>query len=276
MNQNLKNKRRHYYEKKYIQFELLNAMRDREVVFIDKDNPSHVVRCMFLRNLDNLEKAFQVFGFYNKNYNIYISVARYSNIPMFTPNLKERSTETSEWFRKEAKSKIINYDLLLDFDSKSQREWLKMKDQVFRTAKSLEISKVIFYLIPSGNNFQIVIDSNFIPSIMTKSLQIVKNMIEVLNMTYLDTKGIGSEFKIMKCPYSLVDDRVCLPLDNLTYFDWDMRYNDFDCIRVLNKVPLKKRGLRQFNFLHFQDGKENFIKWLLNYSLDSEVINEVD
>lgn len=244
------NNRNVYYSQTFVLFELLKCMKNREVVFLDRDEDYKAIRGMWIKSLNYLKYSFfEMCHFYNanKNYNIYISCAKYSVIPEFSFNFTERSKETQEWFKNTAMSKIYAYDLLLDFDYDNKYSVVEYTKELRDFFLLLQFEKVKFYTIPSGKNFQFVIPSEIwgydgLNKETRKSDKAVKLINEIktkFKLKFLDTIGIGTYNKIMKCPYSLSNGIVCLPVENCYFDNFDM----FKVDVVLKHIPLKNRGI---------------------------------
>ena len=267
-------KRAKYYDKIYSLFEMLKVMKGREVVFMDRIENHKCIRGIWIKSIDYLKNHFDTFGFYKKDYNIYISSAKYIEIPSFTYNLKERSEQTSNFFERSFNS-ITEYDCLLDFD-RGERSYIQMFTEVLLMKKILDCERVIHYIIPSGNNFQIVIPSEAFSfdrvfsntdldnSFNGKLKKIVENIKTNLKLKCLDLKNNGVHNRIMKCPYSLVRTRVCLPLFDIK----DFKYTEMDSTEVLNKVFLKNRGIHYFNDFGEEKNRKNLNKFIYKYYLD--------
>lgn len=252
----LLNKRKEYYNKTYVLFELVKTMKNREVVFISQKYNEKCIRGLCIKSVDYLKKVFEMFDFYNMDYSIYISNAQYSTIPQFTYNLRDRSKDTIKWFR-ENQNDVIEYDLFLDFDAKQKENFLDMFLELKYFTRLLDREKIKYYIMPSGSGFHIIIPSEIIKlnsDYYNTDLQdinsrnaligrIIKNIKIILELKYLDLIGSGTLAKLRKCPYSLVYDKVCLPLENLENF----KYYSMDSNNVLNDVFLKERGLKYRN-----------------------------
>lgn len=253
MNKKYKLQRIEYYSKLAVKHELLKAMKDREVIFMDRRDSWKCIRGLWIKSIEYLNKFFDVFDFFETDYNIYISVSKYKFIPPFTFNLKYRSEQTSNFFKTEAKDQIYNYTYLFDFDSRyrekinNKYEWIhdrnEMIKEVLKLCVFLSTSKQFktFDVIPSGNNFQVQTQNYR----HTKAEAVKKHILEIkerLNLKFLDKSGLGHDFKIMKCPYSFVGNVVCLPLFQVSEKLLN-DYSAFESENVLKTVNIYKRGM---------------------------------
>ncbi len=256
MNIEILNKRQRYYKKPIIMFNLLESMRNKEVIFMDRKDNSKVVRCLFIRNTSMLDYFFNEFHFFEKDYNIYVSCADYRHIPVFTLNLYERSGQTRKWFQEQSRNEIIKYDILLDFDS-NIKDFIDMKEEVITILLFIIDHELNFNVYPSGDNYQIVIKNN-IYNFKEVGI-IIENIKEMFNTTFLDLKGAGVHNKIRKCEYSLVKDKVCLPIRTLGDLI-KTNYNNFDCNIIMRNVRLKNRGLCLSQLPFISDDKNTKLK----------------
>ena len=230
MNFQIVEKRKHYYSNLSVQFGLLRVMKDREVVFMDRFDNWKCIRVLMIRNIQAIERFFNEFHFFEKDYNIYVSLAKYKNMPYFTTDLKERSKETLEWFKEKAKNEIYDYDIFLDFDCKNDNLF-KLKQEVGNIVSFLDKNNICFSVYPSGTNYQIVIKNfNII------KLEEIKKFYDLLkeagNLKYLDYKGCGVSEKIRKCQYSLVGETVVYPIHTTKHFI-EFPYSYFDTTNIL-------------------------------------------
>lgn len=268
LNQNLLNKRNRYYKNYQVEWELVKAMKNREVVFMDGKDNRKIIRGIFINHPEQLRKAFEIFGFYRKNENIYISVAKYNHIPIFTPNLSKRSEFTNLWFRNEAKKEFVNYDLLLDIDIRKQTRFTEIKKKTLLLLRALHRYEVPFYFYPSGTGFHIIIPAELVNFPREKHKLLIKEFQEKLEYDFIDSNGIGNLTKIRKCPYSLVDDRICLPIDNYEHFlNW-YQYDLTDSNDHLFTTNFRNRGLKIINLSYLENGTEKFNNFLSDFGFN--------
>ena len=251
--------RNFYYRKIYVLFEMLKCMKNKEVVFMDKDDNWKCIRGLWVKSMDYLRFTFfPTFKFLEKNYNIYISCANYEGIPPFTFNLSNRSKETKLFFGTEALNLITGYDLLLDFDCKDRQREDYLRE-LWAFYNVLDKNEVCFYIIFSGNNYQIVIPSDVYGFDIKKEKMKKRSFMKPLDFAIqfrkrfclksLDIRGVGVYNKLMKCPYSLVAENVVLPISNFNGKD-----SIFSSRYVLSGMTIKNRGL----MLHNNKGSKNF------------------
>lgn len=253
-------------------YEIVNAMKNREILLLNPYTPSKVIRGIFIKSAMNLEFFMERFNFFENNFNIYVSCAKYSYIPNFTLNLSKRSSETSKWFKTEAKNQIYEYDFLIDLDMKNIENYSKMCSDYFFMLSFLDKEKIYFNTFPSGNNFQIVIpievSNNDIEELLISAKKFINAVKYMFRIRFADLKGIGVYNKVRKCEYSLVGDKVVLPLtkEYISKSKNPFPYNEVLLSNVLKTQLIKYRGLQFWNSEEKENKKENFIKLLKKYA----------
>jgi len=99
-----------YYNKLYIEYLLLEGCKDREFAFLGGSGVAF--RGFKVKCLQNLRNGLKIVNWGKNKPNLYVSVAKYKEIPKFTFNPKERRNETSVWFKNNSKE-ITSFDLFL-------------------------------------------------------------------------------------------------------------------------------------------------------------------
>lgn len=238
-----------WYNNGAVMYELLRAMRDREVVLMDNDNHRNCIHWLVVRNKAAFKNTLMdYYRLAEKNYNVYVSLARYDFIPPIPFDLKIRSEKSKEW-NKEAQSHILGYDMLLDFDydKKHKKPFSYMQKMVYKMCQILDLYKIKYNVFPSGNNFQIVIPyDNFkhhIPKGM-KAWEYVKLMTFLFRerfvlRKYLCLGSIGNWNKIRKCEYSLVINKPLIPFKN----SGRLKNFNYETIARLTRYSVFMRGL---------------------------------
>lgn len=134
-----------WYHSTYVIFELVNALKYRETVFM-ATNKKLTHRCLKINAVKFLNMNFDRYDFFNTAYmfNIYQSVARFPDMPMFSFN-PETKREEQALFNVEFKRYIKAYDFFVDIDNKDL-------DQAYTSATKL---KALFddYKIPYTCNW---------------------------------------------------------------------------------------------------------------------------
>lgn len=244
-----------YYSDKVL-FEIIKQMRGREVSLL-KDSPP--VRCIKAHNLGYLKSNFRRWDFYQKHYNIYISLAKYENMPMFSFKPEDRRKQQKD-FNYNVKDYYVGYDLGLDFDCKNDNF-----DDTYEECKllkqELDDFKVKYKIKFSGSGFHINIDNIYLPASngvekFVSCGQFVKNLKTIFNFLTLDTELYDMR-RCWKVAYSLdvKSGNIALPLD-------DEQFDNFSHNMVkpssIIKLGIKNRGLLERDGL--DNGFKNFCK----------------
>lgn len=262
-----------YYNKTYIQFEIIKPCKNREFAIIPK------VRALKVHSISDLKKVLELIHWDKNKLKLYRSVAKVREIPFFTFNLKERSSETGPWFANEFDNLIYEYDLFLDFDKDKDSTIYQVLEEVKILLEYFDEYKLPYYIQFSGNKgFQLFIDGKYLPKpqIGNKQIQphkrIAEKIKEAFDFKYLDIRNNGVGNRLCKVPYSLCkvsesgfedDMNVVLPLskEQINNFKLeDMRLGNV----MVQVIGLDRRGLieRQENLTDIEKIKnvDNFLK----------------
>ena len=257
-----------YYKKKYIQYLLLEGVKDRELSALGSDNAN--ARAFNTKCLFDLNRVLKLINWNKNRQKLYRSVARLKNIPEFTFNPKTRSSETNPWFRKEYSNHMISYDLFFDFDKPKEDTWINITEEVKDFKSYLDEYQVPYTIFFSGNKgFQILISGEYVDIKKIEKgnvyphKKIVEDIKEKLGLNYLDLSLNGVNSKLCKLPYSLAGENIVLPLNN-DHIE-NFKIEDMKIENVFLKVkPIIRRGLlERFTFLSLNQRRrnvENFIK----------------
>lgn len=260
-------------------FEMVKISQRREVAFL---KPVHI-RALNLWKVDHLQKYLDLANYEDKHPNMYISVSRLKNIPIFTYVPGERQKETSVWFKKDYFKEVFAYDIFMDFDKEDGESWDEIRQEVKKLLEWFQEFKVPYVLIFSGNKgFQVVIDYQYLPEKLsfdvdengkgkpgsiyefTKIFQ--ERIKEVFELKHLDLANNGIPNRLRKLPYSLVGDNVVLPLSDYDFNNWSIEkmHKDF----VMKNIVIKNRGLLERKYeLTTKQLKEGFLTFVREFKL---------
>lgn len=218
--------RKFYYGNPFIKLALLKAFQNREVVLMDKNENWKCIRGLSIRDITMLDYTFNFYNIFERNYNIYLSVAKYKYIPFFDMNLKFRSKQTSNFF-KSAINYIDDYDLFMDFDidkENDENDFIKLKQEVYNFAKNRK-----GFILTSGSGLQYIENGkNIFPSQEPKD--IFKYMPDYIlgeqtlnNLKYLCEGGLKLLTRFRKCEWSLNETQPVLKLnrEKIPCFNYD-------------------------------------------------------
>src|SRR4030065_2629488 len=102
-----------WYGQKAVLFEIVKFMKGREVVFLGNELN---VRCIKAHYVDILMNNMKTFG-WEKGLNMYVSVAKVENMPMFSYNFTTRKEQQKD-FNTTFNNFMTGYDFFLDIDGK--------------------------------------------------------------------------------------------------------------------------------------------------------------
>lgn len=234
-----------YYGKTFVLFELVKNLYKRELSFLDtslQETKRYPVRCIKAWTVDYLKKNFERFRLWEKNYNLYYSVACLKEMPSFSFNLKKRKQE-QENFKAAFSLYIEHYDFVFDLDNPDLKE-------AHRDAKKLkeffDLFEVPYSVRYSGNKgFHFAISGDFFPRYSFSQVKLFEAIALRLKkgIPSIDS-SIYDERRILKLPYSLVavngHENVVLPLNEKQFENFDVK--DMEVNNVMRDVHLMNRG----------------------------------
>lgn len=250
-----------YYNRKYIQYLILEGCTGREMAFLGKNNTN--VRALNVKCLFDFERSMKFVNWDKNKPNIYRSLARINKIPQFTFNPKERSKETIYWYERVFDKEIDSYDLFFDFDKDEKSTIYDVLKEVNELLDYFKSYNVPYYVLFSGNRgFQVIVDGKYLPikkiekGLVYPHKEIIENVKKTFVFKYLDLSHNGVTNKLCKVPYSLVGNNIALPLSDIQLDNFSLSQMNSDY--VLQHIPIMRRGLleREGN----KKGVESFIK----------------
>ena len=231
-------------------FEVVKLLVGRETVLLDVKNKIYPpVRCIKSHKLCYLNSNLRNFHFWDRTYNIYASLSRLNNMPMFSYNPKERKRQMIE-FNHTFKKYFVGYDLAHDFDSK-QHTFNQAYNDCKKVKELYDNYKIPYYLTFSGSGFHIVVPSQYLVDLPVWDGEI-KHIVQFCEMVntelselfYLPTLDLGlmDVRRIWKVPYTYdwKSGNICLPLD-----DWQFNNFRFSMVKPENvhACGVRNRGL---------------------------------
>lgn len=277
-----------YYRKKYfsredVYFEMLKYMKNREFAVINREENWKCIRGLNPFIIKYFKDICHLYNLIDNDYNFYVSSGVFSYIPKVNLCLKKNDKEKL-WI--ELRKNIIGFDLLIDFDLPKIETEYCFKDVVEEFVsfhRLLYMYNVTHICLFSGNNYHIIIPHevlNYIPLTFTENTTQLNNYLKLglaikerFKLKFYDLKNLAVYNRLQKLPYSLVGDRVVLPLDDAYFsFPENMLINkDFFRVANIEKYypTFRNRGIitycdfgkekNQQNIKKFFE--ENYIKW---------------
>jgi len=192
--------RKRYYKHNPVLFEMLKTLRGRETAFLGaSSHGASPVRCVKAHQVGYLESNFKSYNFYNRPYNVYISLAKLNNMPLFSFAPKIRRGQ-QDVFNIEFKKYMYDYDLAFDFEAKCSMKFGNIED-ANELAGSLRENDIPFEFTPSKRGFHVTIPEtrkNDIFKLCRSQVERLKNSLDDYNVPYvLKWSGGGYHIRIM-------------------------------------------------------------------------------
>lgn len=255
-----------WYEKKEVLFEIVKLMRGREVVFIPmKGGKGFPIRKIKAHMVGYLQSNFRGFKFMEKDLNIYISLAKFMNLPLISFAPRARKIESDKWtimleddFQADARKYVTGIDFGIDIDGEDVTDLGTAWSIADAIKSDMDKFKVPYSICFSGNKgFHIRVDDMyFLPDKSLKEkyearLEINKKLLEHYGKC-VDIKGIMSWTRVFKVPYSmdLTNNYIVLPLT-------DEQFEEFDLSMV---EPENIHNIRDRGILERQQGLDTGTK----------------
>ena len=202
-----------WYRHDSVLFEIVKDCSHREAAFLPMLNEqAHAapVRLIKAFKVAYLRSNMQAFGFLEKPYNLYRSVATYRNIPTasYAPAIRKQA---QDWFNQHYEGDT--YEVPLDFDA-HETPYAKAYNDVKKTLRLLRDYHVPHTLKFSGSGFHLNIP---LPLLFKEAVIAAKKYTDklraLLNLGSLDM-GVADARRIWKAAYSydVLTGRIALPL----------------------------------------------------------------
>lgn len=266
------------YTRKYLIHEIIREATGRDFSALSKAGAN--IRALRVKCLFDFDRVLTVMNWEKNKQNLYVGCAKLKSIPDFTFNPKNRSKETSVWYKEQFNNFIESYDLFFDFDKEPEDSWEDLIKDVKILKDYLDEYKVPYYLLFSGNKgFQIVIDGQYLAIerfelgnvFPHKSIQ--EKIKAMIGLKFLDLANNGVNSRLRKVPYSLVpnglDDEqemnMAFPLTDIQFDTF--RIENMKVKNILASTKLMRRGiLERFQELSLEEKKKNLQTFISLFS----------
>ena len=265
--------RKEYYNNEIVQYEIVKCLKNRELAIITSKEADKKLHIRYLKAFTTtfFKGAMERFRIAeNPHQNLYYSLSSLSQFPTFLYNMQLRKT-TQEYidFNNDYEKYIIAYDILFDLDNTNF-------EKAYADTKELKLlldnNKIAYNILMSGRKgFHIRIPYEFTHfekfdvSYKDKIAMFIYLLKEIHSIESIDTSIIDLK-RIAKLPYSLVGDRIILPLSDKEFDNFkieDIQYGNVDI------YSLKQRGLLTRNHNQTpQELKQNFKKFFEEYEFE--------
>ena len=255
--------RNKYYGDIRVMFEIVKNLVGRESVFLSK---TECWRCLKIHKVEFFNKNAQFCNFYREPFNIYYSLARLENMPMFTYSKYDRKAQQNK-FTQEFKNYMVGFDLGMDFDGHNL-PFKTVYEDTMKVKQFFEEYKIAYELKCSGSGFHINVNHLKMPNLPDKAVyfkQMVDKIKTIFNLKSLDL-GVYDERRIWKCPYSydVKSGNIALPLTDAQFdkFSFDMvRPDEVLKLNLVGRGNLERpgtiSGFSQFLKEFIDDEEEN-------------------
>jgi len=182
-----------------------------ETIFMSPDGK--IIRCIKAFNTINLIKNIEHYQLIKNNYNIYKSIAKYKEFPLFSWKRDTRFKQYNAWTDKEIYKKHLNgYDYYIDFDKKDFTEKY-LKQEVQDTSDYLTFKGIKHLIYSSGNGYHLKAWLKPINQNPEYCKKLTLKLIEKLGLLTPDL-SIYKYQSIIKTPYSIdiKTKRICTPI----------------------------------------------------------------
>lgn len=240
--------RRAWYRDKNVQMEIIKTLMHRETALLHSEK-SLAHRCIKANATQYLEKNWERYHFLIEPQNLYGSLAKMPNMPMFSFN-RHVKTEEMQQFNKVADTHITGFDFMFDIDNEDV-------ELAYATASKIKADfdkrKIPYWIMFSGKKgYHIRVDFEDIPSRFQKlkPFDLAKkfkefaenyraiNMLDDIDLSIFDVR------RIAKTPYSVVYPYyfIALPLSDSQFQNFKLK--EVSLPYWLNKTAeIYKRGL---------------------------------
>ena len=243
--------RNNWYNQTFILLEMVKCLGRRELVFLEKQNPtiidrrSKTIRCCNGFTIDLIKKNLEAFRILKFPYVIfYYSLMSFRQLPMFSFSPQIRTQQYHEWSDSGGyKEQFMGYDLAFDLDGETIPQ--AQKDAI-HIIKVFDEFKLPYSVRFSGSRgFHITIEYRWLPQLPEKEIVKLLNQLGyamkmIDNLLTLDDSIFDSR-RVLKLPYSFDRGNIVLPLSDAQLQDFSL-----DIVKpnyVLKQIRIKDRGL---------------------------------
>lgn len=263
-----------WYRNPEVIFNIIMCAKDREIALLSKKEDVMPVRNIMAQYSSFLVKNLEAFKFFQREYNIYYSLATYKKIEMFSFSPSTRKAQRLAW-NENAIANTKAFDFGLDFDADGLDNIKDAWNDCKKVKELLDEYRVPYSVRFSGSKgFHLTIPSYQLPEL--KITDDIRDELSLFNWlknlaVMLDLKlgiptldmGIFDPRRIWKASYSYVCESglICLPLT-------DEQFNHFN-LSMVEPVNVLKLGIRNRGDL-VREGADDGLKRLVTESLDGK------
>lgn len=264
---------RWWYSQTYILLEMVKCLQHRELVFLEKKNPStdvrrpRVIRCCPGYTVDILKsnlKAFRVLDF--PYINFYYSLMHLEKMPLFSYAPAQRAESYKVWTAGGYKEQWQGFDFGLDLDGDTVE---KARQDLLKVKKLFDQYKIPYSVRFSGQRgFHLCVEHQWLPQLPEERIvrmcgELATMMMEIDKIKSVDDT-IFDNRRVLKLPYSFDRGNICLPLD-----DYQIENFRIDMVKpesVIKSVKIMNRGvLERYADQPVETARASFLKLAENF-----------
>lgn len=263
-----------WYSQEEILYEIVKIHKYCETVFMKKginrySNQKNIkiykpVRWLKCFNVEFLKRNFDFYSFFKYPHNLFHSLAKYDNMPMFSFKPSEKFKQQKQWLEN-YKKHIMSFDYGIDIDSHDGNDFDCYK-YAKKVKRILDDSKIGYSLKNTASGFHFTIPYENLPLKQLKKKSRffqISNVSEFCKLVTLDIdeqvkshnaidKSVSDLKRFWASEYSVkikkVNDIVCLPMSDEMFEKFKPK--DYYLKNVLKKVEdgelaIRDRGLLQ-------------------------------
>jgi hypothetical protein len=265
--------RRWWYSQTYILLEIVKLLQHRELVFLEKPNPTIIdrkpktIRCACGYTLDLLKSNFNSFRVLDyPHINLYYSLMSLDKMPLFSFSPSVRALKYTEWSNGLYKQHWTGYTFALDFDGDTIEE---ARQDLLKVKKLYDQYKIPYSITFSGSRgFHLVVDYRWLPQLPEGKIvpflgELATMMKEIDNIPSLDDSIFDSR-RVLKVPYSFDRGNIVLPLDDYQIENFNLQMVNPE--QVIKSIQIKGRGLLERHTNQSEEqARESFLKLAKNF-----------
>jgi len=252
-----------WYRNPEVLYNIIVASKNRETVFLSKQDKVMTVRNVMANYMDLLKKNFDAFNFFTRSYNLYYSLATYKKIQLFNFNITTRKGQREAW-NQSAIDNTASFDFGLDFDSEGIEDIMSAWKDCKKVKDFFDDYKVPYTVKFSGSKgFHITVPSHALPNLritddVDDEMSLFNYLKDLATMICLKFEaetldlGIFDPRRIWKTDYSWVCETklITLPLS-------DEQFEGFT-LSLCEPLTVLRAGIRNRGNLMRQGNRDGF------------------
>jgi len=270
--------RKQWYMDKNVIHNIIDALKFREGAFLQlrEEGRDFMMRYLKINHSDYFYKNAQRYRFFECRMNLYNTLAKLPNMPMFSFSKVQKDKDTKEYGEGQYHKDITSFDFMIDIDSSFGKENTDLEPLQFAHHETMEIKKIFddydipYWLKFSGQKgFHVMVDSTdypeefkkmSIPDLAELFKKVVHNFKMVNDFRFID-EGVFDTKRLSKTAYS-----VTYPFYFVAYPLTDEELKTFSLKMVsLPYLITKTKDLFQRRTCKRKGNPDGFLKFIKDY-----------